>query len=298
MKWAAFSALSIGLLILASCGSVPVKTTEQWLGVLPQDATIYMSVSVRPSAAMFRKALTSAGSAYNDISTLFDMTDRMYIAVTLVQGGSPEYSIVAVGNYPTVLLGWRLGSGTDWKPMKSDAGTWYEAAKGGLQLGLPAGTVLLISNGGIERLLPRLQESNALPVPPEVNEDMNRSDLVVFLPKLPGEILDRTEGSMNIPIREVWLDARRNGAKFEVGGTASCTTEKEAKLLSVVMRLVIVAWLRTQNVSDVGERLKSVSVSPEGSQVLLSGLSFTEDEVIPLFLSLITGMAPMEQAPR
>jgi hypothetical protein len=283
--------------VLSSCVTVPPKTTGQWLGVLPPDSTIYISIHVKPSAAVFKRAIEEAGPAYNDLATLFDMTERMYLAVTLVPGDFPQFFILALGNYPTLILNWRLQGNADWKEMKSGQGSFFQGVKNDLQLAVPDGSTLLVSNGHINRILPRLSGSEELPLPPDVAEEMTDSDLVVFLPQLPGEILQRAQGNINVPIQQVWLDARKSQEGYEVGGTANVTTEREAKLVAVVMRLVLVAWLRSQQIPDVAERIGHISLAPEGNQVILTGLRFRDDEIVPVLISLIAGAAPAAPIP-
>jgi hypothetical protein len=283
------------LVLLASCASVPERPTANWLGVLPGDSTLFVSLAVQPSAAMIKKALDAAGPDYADVKSLVDMTKRLFISVRLEKGRAPRYWAVALGGYPSTIIGWRLGGNRDWRPGRSSSGSWYESARMGLQVSAPADSVLLLSNGAIEQILPNLKSSGALPLPPDVAADMERSDLVLYFPQLPGSITERGPGGYRIPIREVWVDARREKGSYALGGTANLETEKEARLFSLVVKLGLVAWLRSQ-VADPVERLKTVSVRPEGAQLVVSGLSFTEDEILPVFLSLISP-APAPEAP-
>jgi hypothetical protein len=283
------------LLALSSCASVPERPPAEWLGVLPADSTLFVSLSIPPSAGMLKRALDDAGPDYADVKTLLDMTRRMYVAVSLAPEKAPRYWAVALGSYPSALIGWRLGGNADWKGMSSAMGKWFQSEKRGLQVSLPADSVLLASNGGIEALFPRLRGSPALTLPPEVVKDMEKADLVVYIPELPGTVAGSDSGSIRMPIHEVWLDARRGGSSYVVGGTVNLTSEKEARLLTLVLKIGLVAWMRSQNLADAGERLKAVSIAPSGTQVILSGLSFTDDEIVPAFLSLI-GVAPAGNA--
>jgi hypothetical protein len=155
---------------------------------------------------------------------------------------------------------------------------------------------MIASSGDIEALIPRLRESPAMPVPPDVALDMEQSDLVLYLPELPASVTEKAAGTMRIPIKEVWLTARKTASGFEVGGTANTETEKDAKLLAVVMRFALAAWLRSQNLPNSGDRLTGVTVLPEGNRLVLSGLSFTDDEIAPVILSLISGAAPLSES--
>ena len=79
-----------------------------------------------------------------------------------------------------------------------------------------------------------------------------------------------------------------------VRGTANTGSEGNAKLVALVLRFALVAWMRGQKLSDLGERLKSVTVMPEGSQVKLAGLALTDEEIGPIFLSLVAGSPPQD----
>ena len=41
--------------------------------------------------------------------------------------------------------------------------------------------------------------------------------------------------------------------------------------------------MRTENIPNAAERLKSITVSPVGSQVKFGGMAVSEAEIIPLF---------------
>lgn len=256
---------------------------------------MYVSLSVPPSLTVMKDALTKAGPAYSDISTLLEMTKQVYLAVTFAPDQTPQISAAAVGGYPSMILDIRLGSGKDWKPTSSPAGSWFKYARGGIRLCAASDTVVLLSNGGMKDLLPRLKDSQAVAIPPDVASDMDHADLVLYLPRLPGGLSGTSASGAHIPIQEVWMDAHKIADGYEVGGTVNLTSEKEAKLLAIVGRLALVAWLRSLNIADVADKLNSVSIEPQGNQVILSGLDFTEEEVAPVFLSLITGAMPQQE---
>jgi hypothetical protein len=286
----------LSLAVVTACATIPEKTPTQWLGVLPSDATLYVSMAVPSSIGMIKKALREAGPAYGDLATLLDMTKRLYLTLTLVPDQPSRFSAAAVGSYPSTLLGWRLGSTGDWKKTSDSSGSWYEYAKGGLQLSAPAKSVVLISNGAMSGMLPRLRESSVLSLPPEVVRDMDSSDILLYMPELPGGIAEKAANGLSIPIHEVWMDARKNAGGYEVGGTVNLSTEKEAKLFAMVMKLALVAWMRSESIANVAERLDKVTLTPEGASVVLSGLTFSDDEVIPVFLSLLTSAVPLPGA--
>jgi hypothetical protein len=295
MKGARIPAVCVAILIVASCATVPPRTASQWLGVLPGDATLYATLSVRGSAELIRRTIKEAGPAVQDIGTLMDRTDRLVTSVTLSRGAPARFAIVALGNYPSGIVGMRLSGNKDWTKKTVASGTYWEWSKAGLQLSIPNNGILLASNGSVEALLGRWMSPVSLSIPPDVANDMEHSDLVLYMPELPGGLTESAaENDVHIPIQEVWITAVRAGAGYTLAGTANTTSEKEAKLLTLVLRLGIVAWMRTENIPNAAERLKSITVSPEGSQVKLTGLAISESEIIPLFLSLLKGISPPE----
>jgi hypothetical protein len=266
--------------------------------VLPNDATLYASLSVAGSAELIKKALKDAGPAFNDVGTLVDRTQRMVCSVTLVNGETARFSVVALGSYPPGIIGMRLAGNKDWAQMKSPAGTHWEWKKAGLQVSIPNSAILLASNGAVDQLLSRWSAPPVLAMPSDVAHDMEGTDLVLYMPELPGGLAESAaQNGVHIPIQEVWLDAVKAPGGYNVFGTANTSSEKEAKLVTLVLRLGIVAWMRTNQVSNIAERLKTVNVTAIGPQVKLTGLVFTEAEIIPMFLSLVKGLSPQEPSP-
>jgi hypothetical protein len=284
-------------ILLASCATVPQRTSSEWLGVLPAGATAYASLAVRGSADFIKKALKDAGPGFQDVGSLVDMTKRLVCSVTVAKGSPARFSVVGLGNYPSGLIGLRLSGNKDWKWRKGASGPYWEWSKAGIQMTIPNNGILLAANGAVDALLARWGAPVPLTVPPDVAGDMETTDLVLYLPELPGGLAQSAEASgMRIPIKEIWVDAARGQGGYALTGTANTGSEKEAKLLALVLRLGLVAWLRSENVPNVADRLKTVTVTAGGVQVKLAGLQFSEDEIIPLFLSLVKGLSP-EEAP-
>jgi hypothetical protein len=280
------------LVLLASCATVPQRTSSEWLGVLPSDATIYASLAVSGSAQFIKKALKDAGPGTQDLATLIDMTKRLVCSVTLAKAAPARFSVLALGNYPSLFIGMRLAGNKEWARRTGPGGTYYEWLKPGLQVSFPNNGILLASNSGVTALLARWTAPVRLKVPPEVATDMESTDLVVYLPELPGGLAQASAAGVHIPIREIWMNAVKAKDGYHLTATANTSSEREAKLVNLVLRLGLVAWLRTQNIPNAAERLKSISVAAIGVQVKVSGLVFSEEEIIPMFLSLVKSIAP------
>lgn len=299
------SAAALVLLLLASCATVPQRTPSEWLGVLPEDATMYVSFSVTGSADLIRKALKDAGPDFQDVGSLMDRTKRLVGAVTLAKGASARFDVAALGGYPSGIIGLRLRGNKEWKETSSPSGTYWQWSKAGLQMGIPNNGILLASNGGIERLLSRWASPIALTIPPDAARDMLNADFVLYMPELPGKLTESAaQKGMSLPIQEVWMNAVKGKGGYELSGTVNTSSEREAKVVALALRLGLVAWMRSQSVPDAAERLKPVTVSPVGLQVKLAGLHVTDAEIIPLFLSFVKGLnastapAPDETSPQ
>jgi hypothetical protein len=286
------------LLTLASCATVPQRPSSEWLGVLPADATIYVSLSVSGSGELIRKALKSAGPDLQDVNTLVDMTKRLVCSVTLAKGTPARFAVVALGGYPGGLIGMRLSGNKEWTQKKGPAGPHWEWAKLGIQMSIPNNGILLASNGDIDSLLAHWAAPLPLVLPPEVASDMERTDIVLYMPELPGGLQQSAaQNGVHIPLKEIWLNAVKFKGGYTFSGTANTSSGQEAELLTLILRLGIVGWMRSENLPDTAERLKMISVSPSGSQVKLAGLRFTDEEVIPFFLSLLKGLSPPADTP-
>ena len=140
-------AAAAALLSLAGCATAPVRPAAQWLGVLPDSATLYVSLDVQRSADVLRSALEQAGPDLREVEPLLERTDRLYAAVETVEGSSPRVSMVALGSYPAGLIRSRLCGSRSWKTVKSPAGKYYVSSKAGLQVGVPGGYAVLVVDG-------------------------------------------------------------------------------------------------------------------------------------------------------
>ena len=286
------------LLTLASCATVPQRPSSEWLGVLPADATMYVSLSMSGSADLIKKALKSAGPGLQDVNTLIDMTKRLVCSVTLAKGTPARFAVVALGGYPGGIIGMRLSGNKEWTQKKGPAGSHWEWTKPGIQMSIPNNGILLASNGDIDSLLAHWAAPLPLVLPPEVASDMERTDLVLYMPELPGGFQQSAEqNGVHIPLKEVWLNAVKFKGGYAFSGTANTGSGQEAELLTLILRLGLVGWMRSENLPDTTERLKAVSVSASGNQVKLAGLRFSDEEVIPFFFSLLKGMSPPADAP-
>jgi hypothetical protein len=278
------------LLFLAGCATMPQRTPSEWLGVLPPDATMYVSFSVSGSVDLVKKALKGAGPDFQDVESLMDRTRRLVGAVTLAPGEPTRFDVVALGNYPSGLIGLRLGGNREWKETASRSGKFWQWSKAGIQMGIPNDGILLASNGGIERLLSLWSSPAALAVPPDAAQDMLKSDFVLYMPELPGNLAENAaRKGMSLPIQEVWMNAVKGKDGYELSGTVNTRSEKEARVLALALRVGLVAWMRSQSLPDLEQRLNPVTVSPVGVQVKLAGLLVKDEEIIPLFLSFVKG---------
>ena len=294
LRRAAAVGLAALLLALAGCATAPVRPAAQWLGVLPDDATLYLSLDVPASADVIQAALETADPELRQVGPLLDRMSRLYASVALAEGSPPRLSAIALGSIPAGLIRSKLCGSRDWTTVKSASGKYYTNVKSGLQVSVPGPYAVLVSAGSIDGLMARFETPRAPAMPPEVAEDMESADLLLFLPELPGGLGGAagagTAGATaapSMPIREVWLEARRDGERYLVSGACNAASERDARGVVVLLRLGLVQWLRSQNLPDISERLKTVTVAADGLQVKLAGLAFGKDELVPVLLGLV-----------
>jgi hypothetical protein len=281
---------------LGACATIPNRTPSEWTGVLPAGATLYASLAMKGSAEFIKRILKESGPGAQDLNALIDRTDRMVASVTLARGESPRFSVVALGSYPSAFIGMRLSGNREWARKHADSGDWWEWAKAGLQMSIPNDAIMLAANGDVQSLLARWSSPRPLPVPVDVAADMQKMAFVLYMPELPGGMTENAaKNGVHLPIQDVWMSAEKVPGAYVISGTANTTGEKEAKLLTLVLRLGIVAWMRTENIPNASERLKTIAVSPAGSQVRFSGMRVGEDELIPLFLALLKSLSPPQE---
>jgi hypothetical protein len=250
------------------------------------------------SAELIKKTLKSAGPGLQDVNTLVDMTRRLVGSVTLAKSMPPQFSVVALGGYPGGIIGMRLSGNKEWTNKPGPAGSHWEWTKPGIQMSIPNNGILLASNGDIDSLLSHWSAPLPLVLPPEVAADMEKTDFVLYMPELPGGLQQSAaQNGVHIPLNEVWMKAVKDKGGYTLSGTANTSSSKEAELLTIILRLGLVGWMRSENVPDTTTRLKTISVTASGSQVKLAGLRFSDDEIIPFFVSLVKGMSPSEETP-
>ena len=288
------------LVALVSCATVPQKTSFEWMSVLPADATMYISVAVPKSADLIHKTLKESGPAYNDVVTLSDMTKRLFMSVTTSKEGPAQFAAVALGGYPATLIGWSLAGNKEWKQVAAPDGKYFAWNKANLQLSIPNGAVLLAANGQMPALLSRYKTPPQLSLPPDVISDMEKADIVIYMPQLPGGIgepgvdqpaADDSADHPRLAIKDVWVDAVKTAGGYRMGGTMNTDTDQQARVHSLLVRVGIIAWMKSNNVPNTAERLKSITVTPQGNSVRADGIAVKDDELMPLILTLLNGPA-------
>jgi hypothetical protein len=290
-RWSAAAVIGAALAAIAGCATAPVRPAAEWLGVLPSSATLYASLDVATSADVLSAVLETAGPEVRKAAPLVDRTARVYAAVELGDAGSRRFSLIALGRYPAGMVRSRLCGSRSWDTVKSPAGTYYVEKKSGLQVGVPGSYAILMSTESIETLLGRVAAPIPPAMPPDAAESMETSDLSLYLPELPGGLPGAASGQA-LPIREVWLEARRSADRYDISGTCNASSERDARSVVLLVRLALVTWMRGQQLSDAAGRLRNVTVAAEGVQVKISGLSFGKDEIVKVLLGLAGGKAP------
>jgi hypothetical protein len=223
-------------------------------------------------------------------AALLDRAEEVYACLFLT-GASAEAELAVIGRYPRDLVGVRLDLSCDWVRHES-AQPWqpYWRARGRpLEVCSPASGLLLAAQGAegaMQRMLARRLRPEAGPVEraragdPRVGPFLAGAALFACLP-LPGV------PAGVLPVRQLWLAARREGEGYELGALAALAGAPEApnaRALASLVRLAAASWLRKAGIAEVPARLRALEVTVEADVLAARGLRLSEAELQALLL--------------
>ena len=277
--------LILPVVILVSCATLPPeRPAGGWIGVLPPESTFFLSLNIPYSGELLLSILKEKNISAPEIHSIMDRTERIYAGVHLSRITPTAFSLVALGNYPAFLVNIPLKANKEWQKVESPRPYWQQA-NGILQVAVPENNLVFAANGSIERMLNKLENPGSNPFPWEAVWEMERADALIFFPVLPST--DREAGLERLPIKEVWISAYRSASKeeptYELLGVFNLIEVKNKRAVEALFRLLMVAWLRKAEVSSPVEQLKSLKISVSAERVRISGLRFSEAEIVDFF---------------
>ena len=246
-----------------------------------------------------------AGPGASELGQLVDRTRRVMLAVRLVPQGQPLFSAVALGNYPAGLIGCRLSGSRDWKKTRSEAGTYWQwsryrgpgrrsrvlrAARGerGRWMACSAATALLTRRPSRRRSRWTWSAGTSSCSCPSCPRGFPRGPC------------RGAQEARRARARPRWSPSARCGSWPRKGRGPGWSgarrtrhpREREARCPRAALRPGRLD--ERPEASRSGRAAQACHGDAEGSQVKLAGLALTDEEIGPIFLSLVAGTRPQE----
>jgi hypothetical protein len=271
---------------------------------------------LEPLAAAFAaprdsSAVLGSGGKAGRAGPILDRSEEIYACLYLPAAGAsagpptvPAAELAVVGRWSPSLVSSRLDWSCRWvrhRPPPDSTGSppYWSARREPLEVGSPAPGLLLASSGrpgALERMMARRLSPQAGPVErareeePQAGLFLAGAALYAFLPMLPSRIANRGEAGGGLPVRELWLAARRAQDQYELGALAALASpaagapsEPVARALTGLVRLAAASWLRKAGIPEVAARLRAMEIEMQAGGLIVRGLSLSEAELLALF---------------
>jgi hypothetical protein len=301
--------------VLASCATLPTaRLAESPWASLPPDADLYLYADVRearalldPLAAAFVGTKREGGGKAGRAAALLDRCEEGYAALYLPSqpGAQPGAELAVTGRWSADMLSARLGWSCGWVRHAPATGMdYWSGRRGTLEVGSPARGLLLAAAGrpgALERMAARRLSPQAGPVErargeePRVEPLLAGAALYAFAPL--GRIGPAGATAVGgLPVRALWLTARRGQDRYELGALAALegspgrsppsatdgAAAPNARALTGLVRLAAASLLRKAGIPEVAARLRAMEVEVDGGLLGLRGLSLSEAELLAL----------------
>lgn len=275
------------LVLLTGCAGTPsVPMQGSWFYSLPPGQDIYGKVKARNLVPLIESIDIDGIPGNGGISDFLDMTEEVYFST---DAELKNFSLIAVGEYPTVILRSVIANSEEWYKGSGEIEHWVYRDEGpaqAVQIAFPAYNVVCISRGMISDLtLVRLQEKRIHP--PEdmeyaeaflLHQLINDFSILLSNPHRSfGEELpiDQTR----FPVNSVWFTTSREGNEYVSSFTFVPKEPKKAKTLATFMKLMLAGWMRKEDIGDVSTLSKTAYLEVEDERVTLGGIYFSAEDI-------------------
>ena len=273
--------------IVTSCATRPPvrpRSFIELLGVLPPESTFFFSMNIHSSGELLQDIFEAAEIESKEIERILNKTSRLYAGVFLSPFIPASTSLIAVGGYSRSLVCLPLALSKKWHKVKLSESYWQHK-ESSLQVAHPERSIILVSSGSIERMFERLRNPRPYLFPEDVFVELENADILVFFPVLP--LTMDSSRLEKLHIRRVWITADKAEQDYEITGVFDLTEIEESRLLESVFRLIIIAWMRKAEMGNLAERLRGMEITVVGQRVRISGLQFSNEELVEILKTLL-----------
>jgi hypothetical protein len=180
---------------------------------------------------------------------------------------------------------------------------YWSARRGALEVGSPAPGLLLAAagrpgalQGMLARRLEAIPAQGARASDPRVDPFLAGATLYARLPAIPGAGPGSGPAGQagGLPLRELWLAARREADQYELGAVASLVRTADGALpnpraLAGLVRLAAASLLRKAGIPEVAARLRALEIAADADGLTVRGLRLSQAELLALLQGALLG---------
>ena len=277
---AALCLLAAVLAGVTGCAGLPERPAL-WspADVLPSSCSVFISVRVPGNEEMVYAVGGLAGGG-DVVQKGLSETEYLYLGLEQEQASMKTYA-VGSGSYPQAAARTALAFSSDWRRQKG-AYPWYLDEESGIKLSFPVENLFCMTTGDMEGMLKSLSGFTGH-LPTEVKESMLSADIFVYIPAFdPALAALFIPGIKTMPAEKLYLQLTREGDVYALELTALSGDEKDARALSSVVRLALLARARGREDFSMTDFLRTVQITADGKTVYLSGVFFEQAELTAL----------------
>lgn len=279
------------LYIITSCTTPPPELPPgNWFSILPQQSSFYLYVDMKQTENMFNQIIQQMNPENNDLNTLLERTDKAFIGVKYQDGVIKDYSIVALGDYPSFFINLNFCTSGEWQEREA-SGKYWQNTEQELQVAVPIDNVILASNKNIEQMLQNYTSRNPMHITNQVTEEIESSTLSMFFPVGLEQTLS-TQININptkIKIEEILISACNIDSNYNFKGMFKISNQKGARLFTVIFKTAFLAFLRSSGVSQMADKLKAIKFITQDTIIRVTGFYLTEREMIDILFNILKG---------
>jgi len=284
------------LIMLFGCATTPrgaftaASAVTQLVGLLPPDAYLYGSINVERERALADELVQRTGFSGDMPKSALSRTKLLVFAAEQPPSANPpaaeptRFSLVASGNYPAGLLAFRLDTNSSWKVVGHHPTQWQNSASG-LELAVPSRELILLSNGGISGLVARYTS----PSPSGLDgwKSADGSAMSVYVPEAAPLLARLGPEAERVPVTRMYFEATpaADSSDYTIIANLTMLSERDARLFSVVFRLLIAGTVTTGNVLPLS--LAGAQLAVNGSTITLTKVRMGRAQLVGLLSSLL-----------
>lgn len=279
-----FSAILVTAAALLACRTPPPPPAVHPSLALPAGKDAYFTVSVPENRDFLRRTADDIGLRSRGTDYFIERARVIYGAADIPAGGGLSFILAAEGDYSRALVEFGVRREEGWEEviLRLERGRlrYYREAATGIEIAVPSSRLILIGSGDMEQSLLSLYGRASVPEAPAktpLPAFHDRHTAALHLPRPDKNIMSRL-GTAGMILDDILLYADRVDASYAVSGSLEFREEREARAVSVLLRLLLSGLLVRQgrSFSQIRAELK---IAVTGGTLSFEGAVFPEAAV-------------------